>query len=76
MVIELLGDDLKSGVGDSGIAGSTPEEAATYIAMGHPTFESVEAFQNSIGPKAEKILSDLPNFTNTQPQIKISKIKL
>ena len=76
MVGSLLGDALKGGAVDSGIAGGAPGEAAKFIAMGHLTFESVEAFQNSFGPNAEKILADLPNFTNTQPQIQISEIKL
>ena len=75
MVGELLGDALKGGAVDSGLAGGVPGEAAPFIAMGHLTFESVEAFQNSFGPNAEKILADLPNFTNTKPQIQISEIK-
>ena len=76
MVGELLGDALKGGAVDAGIAGGAPGESAPFIAMGHLTFESVEAFQSSFGPNAEKILADLPNFTNTQPQIQISEIKV
>jgi uncharacterized protein (TIGR02118 family) len=75
MVGDLLGDALKGGAVDYGIAGGTPGEAAPYIAMGHLTFESVEDFQDSFGPNAEEIFADLPNFTNTQPQIQISEIK-
>ena len=76
MVSGLLGDALKGGAVDSGIAGGAPGETAQFIAMGHLTFESVEAFQDSFGPNAEKILADLPNFTNIQPQIQISEIQL
>ena len=76
MVGKLLGDALKGGTVDSGIAGGGPGEEAPFIAMGHLTFETVEAFQNSFGPNAERILADLPNFTNTQPQIQISEIKV
>jgi len=39
-------------------------------------FESVDAFKNAFGPHAEKIMGDIPNFTNTQPQIQISEIKI
>ena len=76
MVGELLGDALKGGAVDSGLAGGSPDEAAPFIAMGHITFESVEEFQNSFGPNAEKIMADLANFTNVQPQIQISEIKI
>ena len=46
------------------------------IPMGHLTFESVEAFQEAFGPHADKILSDIPNFTNSAPKIQISEIKI
>ena len=76
MVAELLGDALKGGNVDSGLAGGAPGEMAPFIAMGHMTFDSVDSFQNAFGPNAEKIMGDIPNFTNTQPQIQISEIKL
>jgi uncharacterized protein (TIGR02118 family) len=44
--------------------------------MGHMTFDSVQAFQASFGPNAEAIMADLPNFTNTQPVIQVSEIKV
>jgi len=76
MVGELLGDALKGGAVDSGLAGGAPGEIPAFIAMGHLTFDSIESFQQSFGPHAEKIMADIPNFTNTQPQIQISEIKL
>jgi uncharacterized protein (TIGR02118 family) len=76
MVGKLLGDALKSGAVDSGLAGGAPGEAPAFIAMGHMTFNSVEEFQESFGPNADAIMADLANFTNIQPQIQISEIKL
>jgi uncharacterized protein (TIGR02118 family) len=76
MAMELLGDSLKGGAIDSGLAGGAPGEAPAFIAMGHLIFDSVDSFQQSFGPNAEEILADLPNFTNTQPVIQISDIKL
>ena len=76
MVGELLGESLKGGSAESGLAGGNPGELAPFIAMGHMVFESVDAFQNAFGPHAEKIMADIPNFTNTQPQIQISEIKI
>lgn len=75
LVTNLLGDALKGGEVNAGIAGGAPGESAPYIAMGHLTFDSLEDFQGSFGPNAEQILGDLPNFTNVQPQIQISEIK-
>jgi uncharacterized protein (TIGR02118 family) len=75
MVGELLGDALKGGAAESGLAGGAPNEPAPFIAMGHLTFDSVEAFQTSFGPHAEQIMADVPNYTNTQPILQISEIK-
>jgi uncharacterized protein (TIGR02118 family) len=76
MVAALLGDVLKNTTVDSGLAGGVPGEPAAFIAMGHLTFNSVEAFQVAFAPHADKIFSDIPNFTNTQPQIQLSEIVL
>ncbi|MBU2973993.1 EthD family reductase [Zobellia sp. B3R18] len=42
--------------------------------MANLLFDSLESFQESFGSNAEKILSDLPNFTNAKPQVQISKV--
>ena len=75
MVKGLLGDSVKGGNVDYGIAGGSPDELAPFIAIGHLLFESMESFQMSFGPHAEKIMADIPNYTNTQPQIQINEIK-
>ncbi|MCJ8340911.1 MAG: EthD family reductase [Pseudomonadales bacterium] len=76
MVEGLLGDTLKGGNVDHGLGGGAPDEVAPFIAMGHLIFDSVEVFQNAFGPHAEKIMADIPNYTNTKPQIQISEIKV
>lgn len=76
MVGELLGDDLKGSNVDYGLAGGTPEEIAPFIAIGHLIFDSVDSFQHAFALHAEQILADIPNYTNTQPQIQISEIKI
>ena len=76
MVGEKLGAALKGVSVDSGLAGSGAGEAALFIAIGHLIFDSVEDFQQAFGPKTEEIMSDLANFTNIQPQIQISEIKI
>ena len=76
MVGGLLGDALKGGAVDYGLGGGAPGEAAPFIAIGHIMFDSVESFQQAFGPKADEIMADLANFTNVQPQIQMSEIKI
>jgi uncharacterized protein (TIGR02118 family) len=76
LVTSLLGDALKGGSVDSGLAGGVPNEEPAFIAMGHLMFNSIEEFQASFGPHAATIMADLANFTNIQPTIQISDIKL
>ncbi len=44
--------------------------------MGHLYFDSVEAFQAVFGPHAGPIMGDIPNYTNVQPTIQVSEVKL
>ncbi|NIO39306.1 MAG: EthD family reductase, partial [Burkholderiales bacterium] len=60
---------------EQGLAGGEPGAPATYVAMGHLYFDSVEAFQGAFGPHAPDILADIPNYTDTQPVIQISEVK-
>ena len=53
-----------------------PGVPAPYIAMGHLLFDSVEAFQASFGPHADAILGDIPNYTNVQPAVQVSEVKM
>lgn len=76
LVRRLLGPALKGVSVEQGVGGQAPGSPAPYLAMGHLLFESVGAFQAAFGPQAQAILSDVPNYTNTQPLIQISEVKL
>lgn len=76
MVQQKLGDALKGGAVEHGLSGAEPGSQATYIAMGHLYFDSVAAFQNSFGPQAGSIMGDIPNYTDIQPLVQISEVKL
>ena len=76
MVQGKLGDACKKADVDQGLGGAEPGSQATYIAMCHLYFDSVEAFQNSFGPNAKEIMADIPNYTNTQPVVQISEVKI
>jgi uncharacterized protein (TIGR02118 family) len=76
MVKNLLGEAVKALSIDRGIGGETPGLPAPYAAVGHLYFDTVADFQNSFGPQAEKIMNDLPNYTNIQPVVQISEVQL
>lgn len=74
MVANLFGAPLKGYAIDKGIAGRTPEEPLPYLAIGYFYFDSVAAYNNAFGPNAEKILGDIPNYTNIKPVVLISEV--
>jgi uncharacterized protein (TIGR02118 family) len=76
MVQEKLGAALKGGAVEQGLSGAEPGSPATYVAMGHLLFDSVEAFQSAFGPHAEAIMADIPNYTDIQPTLQISEVKM
>jgi uncharacterized protein (TIGR02118 family) len=76
MVQQKLGSACKRMAVEEGIAGGAPGAPATYVAMGHLYFDTTDAFQAAFAPHAQAILADIPNYTNTQPTIQISEVKL
>lgn len=76
MIKEKLGAALKGEAAEQGLGGAQPGSRAAYIAMGHLYFESVEAFQTAFAPHAQSIMADIPNYTDIQPLIQISEVKL
>jgi uncharacterized protein (TIGR02118 family) len=76
LVLQRLGSAVKGVAVEEGLGGMQPESPPAYVAMGHVLFESVEAFQKSFAPHAEELLGDIPNYTNIQPTIQISEVKM
>ena len=76
MVKQKLGSACKHVAVEEGIAGGAQGAPATYLAAAHLTFDSVDDFQKAFAPHAEAIMGDVPNYTNTQPTVQISHIKM
>lgn len=76
LVLQKLGSAVKGAAVEQGLGGMQPGSPPAYVAMGHLLFESVEAFQQSFAPHAQELLGDIPNYTNIQPTIQISEVKL
>ncbi|HXW16340.1 MAG TPA: EthD family reductase [Terriglobia bacterium] len=76
LVRQKLGAALKRVEVEQGLGGGAPGSPAPYLALGHLSFESVEAFQTAFAPHAQALMADIPNYTNTQPTIQISEVKI
>jgi uncharacterized protein (TIGR02118 family) len=76
MVRQKVGAACKRVEVEHGLAGGTPGSKPAYVAIGHLYFDSVPAFQAAFGPHAKEIMSDVPNYTNLQPVIQISEVKM
>ena len=76
MVQEKLGAALKGASMVQGLGGPEPGSPPIYTAMIHMHFDSVEAFQGAFGPHAETIMADIPNYTDVEPAIQISEVKM
>ena len=76
MVAELMGGALKGMNVEQGLAGGQPGVAAPYVALGHLLFDSVDSFQSAFDQHSAQILGDIPNYTNVQPTVQISQVKL
>lgn len=76
MVSKLLGNALKHVEIEHGIGSVEPGADAPFVAIGCLYFDSIEDFQSSFGANAETIMGDVPNYTNIEPMIQISEVKL
>jgi uncharacterized protein (TIGR02118 family) len=76
MVRRLLGSAAKNIAVEQGLSGATPGSSPLYVALGHVYFESIPAFIEAWTPNAAEIIADIPNYTNLQPQLQISEVKL
>jgi uncharacterized protein (TIGR02118 family) len=76
MVAGLLGDAVIGASVEKGLAGGDPKQDAPYMAMGNLYFATMESFENSFGPNAEKIMGDVPNYTDINPVMQISEVMI
>lgn len=76
LVRQRVGPALKSVAVEQGLSGGAPGSPMIYVAMCHLLFDSVEAFQASFGAHASEIMGDIPNYTNIQPIVQISEVKI
>jgi len=76
MVQQKLGAACKSVAVEQGLGGGAPGSPPTYAAMGHLYFDSVAEFQAAFAPHMSAIMADVPNYTNIQPVLQVSEVKM
>jgi uncharacterized protein (TIGR02118 family) len=76
LVRQRLGAALKDLSVDQGVAGGAPNSPAPFVALGHLLFDSVPDVQSALGSHGAELMADVPNFTNIQPTIQISEVKM
>ena len=76
MVKQKLGAACKRLDVDQGLSGAQPGSKPAFVAMAHMLFDSVDAFQKAFGPHADTVMGDIPNYTDIQPVIQLSEVKM
>lgn len=59
---------------DEGVGSAVPGMPAPFAAIGYMTFNTVEELRKGFAAHESEIRGDIPNFTNVQPLIQISRI--
>ena len=76
LVRQTLGAALKGVSVEQGIAGGSPNSPAPFVALGHLLFDGVADVESALGSHGAELMADVPNFTNIEPTLQISEVKL
>lgn len=76
LVRRLLGPALRGIAVEQGLGGMEAGAPPTYVAMGHLMFDSIEAVQKAMASHGPDLMNDVPNYTNIEPVIQVSDIKM
>ena len=59
---------------DEGLGSASAGQPPPFAVIGSLTFNTMEELQQSLAKHGAEMLGDIPNFTNVQPHILISRI--
>ena len=76
LACRLLASGIKGVSVDIGISGAAPDVPAPFAAIAEFTCESVQAFTEAFSSCAAELVADIPNYTNIEPVIQMSEIRL
>jgi len=72
----VFGSALKGCIVEQGLGGRDPGTKAEFAVMCHLRFDSVESYQQAIGPVAGQIRNDVANYASEAPIIQLSDVKV
>jgi len=76
MAARLLGPAVKAITVEIGHPGPGPEDTPPFAAICGFTSETVEDFMGAFSPVASQLQGDIPNYTDIEPVIQISDIRI
>jgi uncharacterized protein (TIGR02118 family) len=76
LVKQKLGSACKRVEVDQGLGSAQPGSKPAFAFMAHMLFDSVDAFQKAFEPHADTIMGDVPNYTDIQPVVQLSEVKM
>ena len=76
MVKQVMGAALKKVEIDQGLGDATPGTGAAFVCICNLHFDSMATFQPVLAASAQKVMGDIPNFTNVMPTIQVSEVKM
>ena len=75
MVAGFLGKNLKFCEIDKGLAATSTNDKAPFVAIGYFYISDVAEYNKAIAQNRDAVISDIKNYTNIQPVVQISEIK-
>ena len=76
MVKQKMAGAIKGMGVEQGIAGGAPGAPATYRVMAYMSFDSMDSYQAAFSAHAQSIMADVANYTDLQPVVQVSEVKL
>jgi uncharacterized protein (TIGR02118 family) len=76
MLKRVFGSALKGCIVEQGLGGGAPGTKAEFAVLRHLRFDSVESYQQAIGPVAGQVRNDVANYVSEAPIIQLSDVKV
>jgi uncharacterized protein (TIGR02118 family) len=76
LVRERCGAAVKAVTVEQGLAGGAPGSPAAFAAIAHIGFVGLAELQSALAAHAAELMADIPNFTNVEPVLQVSEVKM
>jgi uncharacterized protein (TIGR02118 family) len=76
MLKRVLGSALKGCVVEQGLGGREPGTKAEFAVLCHLRFDSVESYQQAMGPVADQVRDDVANYASEAPIVQLSDVRV